>query len=195
MFLSRCKLSPRPPIVGLTYILILSSHISLRLPNVLSFRFPFKNPVQISLLPHTCLMHWKSRAAYLIFWTKSGEVHKRWSSSITKFSPVSCLPLRHKHLLPPSPPPITTTTTTTTTTTNAGATTMTQQLCFGPQTPQFSFLRLHSLMPIVFHPNVRSSLLAHLVTASTHLSFGFCTGRGTFTLPYTANIFHITSFF
>ena len=115
----------------------------------------------------------------------------------TKFSPVSYyrLPLRHKHL-PPSPP-ITTTTTTTTAAAAAGggATTMTQQLSFGPQTPQYSFLRLHSLMPIVSHPTVSSSFLAHLVIASTYLSFGFCTGRATFTSPYTANIFHRTLVF
>jgi hypothetical protein len=76
--------------VGLRYILI-SSHISLRLPNVLSFKFPLRNPVQISLLPHTCLMDCKSRPAYLIFWTKSGEVHKWWSSSIRNFlqSPIT----------------------------------------------------------------------------------------------------------
>lgn len=53
--------------VGLRYILILYSHISLRLPNVLSFRFPLKHPVQISHLPHTGLMHCKSHPVYLIF--------------------------------------------------------------------------------------------------------------------------------
>jgi len=46
---------------------------------------PSKNPAQISLLHHTCFMHCTSHPAYLIFRTISGEVHKWWSSSIRNF--------------------------------------------------------------------------------------------------------------
>jgi hypothetical protein len=124
-------------------------------------------------------MHSKSHPANLIFWTKYGEIHEWWSSSIRNFLQPSVTSLLFG--------------------TNTFCSSSSScyynynyyyyycQWCcccyyhdmtaqFLAHTPLFSFPRLHSLAPVVPHPVVRSSFLAPLVTASTHLSFNFCTG-------------------
>jgi len=79
------------------FILILSSHLRLGLPNGLFLRFPHQNPVYASPLPHTRYMSRPSHSSRFYHTKNNGWAVHIIKLLIVYFSPLPC---HHVHLSP-----------------------------------------------------------------------------------------------